>query len=464
MRKNLLRCWLMLCLLCGLLLAQYSQRSGINGLVTDSSGGIVPGAQVNATDLDRNQTLKVRTNGAGLYAFTNLTPGRYQISVEHAGFKKTVSNVVTLTAQETARIDLPLQVGTVADSVEVRTEAPLLQTEQTEIAQRVNREYIENLPLKGRTITGVAALAPNVSLIPKANTGSTFSVGGNDVIAGMDYRVGGGGHNGFYLNGVNINDGYNSGLNYSPTLDSIGEVKLNVTSFAAENGRDISSFLITSRGGTNQYHGAVFDNMQNSGLNAWNPFAKALARPTDKKPLLQRNQFGGSLGGPLVIPKVLNGKDKLFFFVSYEGKREHQGGTNNFVRVPTDAERLGDFSEWLRRFPGDPNFVLYDPYSTVVQANGNTVRTPIPNNDIRTIGRVNPNAQQMLALYPRANGYVDPTNPNSLNNFSFYQRNSPEAWRIDSRVDYRITSNDNLFVTAVFSRTFQTMSRTTGGR
>ncbi|HXK62006.1 MAG TPA: TonB-dependent receptor, partial [Acidobacteriota bacterium] len=426
--------------------AQFTQRGTITGVVTDPSGAVIPGANVTLTDLDRNQTLETVTGDEGTYTFANVTPGRYQVSVEMPGFSKSVSDQINLASQQTLRVDMALQVGEMSEIVEVRGTAPLLKSEQGSVGQVVDRAFVESLPTKGRNFTAFVALAPNISTFPRGNWGGTWAVGGHHVIGGLDYVVGGGGNNGFYMNGVNVNENWVGGLSYAPSVEAVAEVKVDVAGFSAENGRDISTLNVMTRGGTNQYHGAIFDYLQNDNLNALNSFDKAMGATSGA--FLQRNQFGANFGGPVRIPKLFDGSDRLFFFVNFEGTRENRGGENAIYRVPTDEELQGDFSHLLRRFPGDPYYVIYNPFSTVINEDGDSIREPIPNNDLRNVpGLINPFAREMLeGLFPRPSGYTNPADPDDLRNHLTFQSWANNNYRIDARVDFKITENDNLFV------------------
>jgi hypothetical protein len=442
-----------LILVTGAAFAQFTLRGSISGVVTDSSQAVVPGADVTLSDVDRNQNVTTKTNAEGYYSFTNLTSGRYQVGIEQPGFKRAVSDAVTLATQQNVRIDLSLQPGGVTETVEVRSgAAPLIQTEQSVVGQVVERDMVSVLPSLGRNFTAFAALAPSISTFPRDNNGDTWSVGGHHAIGGVNYVAGGGGDNGFYMNGVNINDNWVGGTSYEPSMEAISEVKVDVANFSAANGRDISTFTVVTRGGTNALHGSGFEYFQNSALNAWKPYDKVVMEEGQKKNVLQRSQFGGNLGGPVYLPKIFNGKDKAFFFVNYEGTRENRGGASALYRVPTEAERQGDFSELLRRFPGDPNYVLYDPWSTRIDENGNSIRTAVPNNDLRNIRRpdgssaLNQDATAMLAMFPLPNGYSNPANPADLSNYRTFAARGNDSYRLDVRGDYRFTANDSVYV------------------
>jgi Carboxypeptidase regulatory-like domain/TonB dependent receptor len=429
--------------------AQFSLRGSINGVVTDESGAVVQDADVTLTDTERNQTYKTKTNSEGLYAFANLTFGRYQVTVERPGFSKAVSGAITLASQEAQRMDIRLRAGEVTETVSVTSEASTIQHEQGLVGQVINRKFIDTLPIKGRNYTGLSVLSPNVTTFGGGNSPGTFSVGSHHVFSNVTYVVGGGGNNGYYMNGVNTNDNWVGAQSYTPSTEAVVEAKLDVANFSAENGRDISTFSISTRGGTSAFHGSVYDYFQNSSLNAVDPYDKAIGNPGEKD-WYTRNQYGGNLGGPILIPKLFNRRDKLFFFVNYEGMRQRERGNNDPVRVPTEAERGGDFSDLLRRFPGDPNFVLYNPFSTVINDDGESIRTPIPNNDLRLAARpdgsplIDPRAQELLGLYPLPN-YVSPF-PGDLANYRAFTTNGLRNYRIDTRFDYNISNKNSVYV------------------
>jgi hypothetical protein len=372
-----------------------------------------------------------------------LTLGRYEVSVEHPGFRKSISEELTLISDRTARYDFTLEVGDINQTVRVTAATPLIDVAESVVGDVVNQRLVQNLPVNGRNLLGFSSLTTNISSFPRSNTGTTWNTGANQLVSGSDTIPGGGGDTGFYMNGANINDNYMGSVAYAPSIEAVTEIKLDTANFSAEYGRDVATMSITTRGGTNQYHGSVYEFFENNALNAWNPYIKAQSAPDQKKEVLQRNQFGGNIGGPVLIPR-LHTKDKFFFFVNYEGFREHRGGVDQIFRVPTAAERQGDFSAMLRRFPGDPNFVLWNPFSTKIDQNGNSIRQPIPNNDLRTIG-INADAAHVLDLMPLPNGYQNPQNPNDLRNYRGFQAQGSHTNRVDMRADFRLTNNDNIY-------------------
>lgn len=441
------------------LAAQFTLRSTVSGMVSDATGASVPGAKVILTEVKRNQEEETTTNSAGIYRFANVPHGTYHVSVEQPGFKRALSPEFAAGTQGAFEVNLQLEIGQVSVTADVTATAPILETEQTVIGQTIERELVETLPMKGRNFTGFAALAPNISTFPRGNDSGSWSIGGHHLIGGTDYIAGGGGDNGFYMNGVNINDNWMGSVSYAPSMEAISEIKVDVANFSAANGRDISSFQVSTRGGTNSLHGTGFDYFQNSALNAWDPYTKMMISPDQKKNVLQRNQFGGNLGGPIVIPKIFDGRNKAFFFANYEQTAERRGGESATYRVPTAEERRGDFSHLLRRFPGDPNYVLYDPFSTVIDENGESSRLPLVNNTIPA-GMLNADAAAMLDMFPQPNGYSNPADPRDLRNYRTFLGRGQDNYRFDTRVDLRISNNDNVFVNFSKSRG---LDRNSGG-
>ena len=294
-----------------------------------------------------------------------------------------------------------------------------------------------------------STLAPNVSSFPRSGMANeTWAVGSYHTIGGINVQAGGGGDFGIYMNGVNINEGWVGSTQYSPGMENVTEVKVDTANFSASSGRDISTSNVITKSGTNEFHGGVFEYLQNEALNAWHPFIKSETEPGQRKDKLQRNQFGGNLGGPVRIPGVFDGRNRAFFFAGYEGfDNNASGGGGNIFRVPTTEERQGDYSGLVSRFPNDPNVLLYNPFTTRFDADGNSIRDPVVNNDLRTTGMINQDAsQQINDIFPVSSGFVNPNNPDDLRNHRVISKRTYYNWRIDTRFDYRITDNDNIYV------------------
>ena len=443
-----------LCVLSLASFAQLSQRGSIAGAVTEASGALVPNASVKLLDLQRHQTSSAVTDAGGHYEFSQLLPGTYQVSVESAGFKKSVSEPLQVSPQSAVRYDFQLQVGAVSETVQVTSAAPLLQTESADFDQRINEETIASVPMNGRNWTSLTELTPGVSTSPRVNInlGGTFEVGASYTSGGADYTAGGNSEgsrdNGYYINGVNANDNYLGGSSFQPSAEAIGEVKVGVADFSAEYGRDLTNLSATTKGGTNTFHGEVYDFFENDALNALVPINRAQGLFT--KSAFRFNMYGGGLGGPVYIPKILNLKDRAFFFVNYERNPHSLAGGNNLAIVPSDAQRGGNFGEDCTGPVNAGNFnsagvcsnpagQLYNPYT------GNA----IPLNNLVTAGLYNPataSAQTIgiVNLFPHAN--VAPTLANAGANYQFLTTQSVDPYHWDSRFDVRISSKDSVFV------------------
>jgi hypothetical protein len=436
--------------------AQFSQRGSINGLVTEASGAALPKASVTLLDLGRNQTSTASTDANGRYEFSQLLPGSYQVSVDLPGFKKSVSDTLPVSPQSEVRCDIRLQLASVSENVTVSaSSAPLLQTESADLDQNVSAEQVADVPMNGRNWTSLTELAPGISTSPRVNInlGGTFEVGASYTSGGADYTAGGNAEgsrdNGYYVNGVNANENYESGSSFQPSAEAIGEVKVGIADFSAEYGRDFTNLNATTKAGTNSFHGEVYDFVENDALNALVPFNRAQGLFT--KSAFRFNQFGGGAGGPVYIPKVLNLKDRAFFFVNYERNPHSLAGPNNLAIVPSDAERAGDFGEDCT---GPINAGAFDPTTGICsQAAGQLYNpytlTAIPFNNLVTAGLFNPatataQVNGLINLFPHAN--LTPTVDNSGSNYQYSSRQAVNPYHWDSRFDYRISSKDNVFV------------------
>lgn len=435
-------------------LAQFAQRAAVSGIVTDPSGAVVSGAKVTLKEVDRGQTTTTQTNSDGRYEFTQLTFGHYQVAVEHAGFKTITSGTLEVNSQAGVRYDVQLLLGSTSENIEVTGAQPLVETQNASVSQTISTVQVQNLPINGRNFTSLAAVLPAVSTSPRPNInpGGTYDVGATFSMGGTQYYAGGvvegSRDNGFYLNGVNINENYQGSISYQPSSEAIGEVNVGVTDFSAAVGHDITTFNVSTKAGTNSFHGELYDYIENDILDAMNPYDKGQAISeglTPVKPYLRRNQFGGNFGGPVHIPHVLNLKNRAFFFVNYEYFPERDGGGQQFALVPSDAERTGNFSELLAQ-----GVQLYNPYTTVYNPDGTYTRQPIPGNRLDLATKpgggplIDPNALNLISLWPHANSAPSAVNPN---NYVYSAQYGFNSYHFDSRYDYKLTQNNNLFVT-----------------
>ena len=439
--------------------AQFAQRGGIEGTVFDPSGAVVPGTQITLLDVAQNQSRQINADPAGHFEFNNLTAGQYQLTAALQGFESEKSEPVTVNIGAIAHYDFKLHPGAVGESVTVTAEAGGLETDKISIDTNVTTQQLEDLPLNGRNFTSIAALAPGVATYPQSNInpGGTYSVGAMFAMGGTQFTAGGAFQgsrdSGFYVNGVNINDNYESSISFEPSAEALGTGTVQVADFSATIGHDISALTMQTKGGSSKFHGEGFEFMENDDLNAFNPWANAVqiitATPSTK-PILHRNQFGGNLSGPIFIPRLMPGlKKRLFFFANYENFIEHDGNQLVTASVPSAAELTGDFSELLGTNPNP--IQLYNPFFTTYDASGNSSRPPIPNNRLDQATRLDGSplidpgsAAIQKALWPPPNV---PNTPSNEVNYVAYQTPGISNYHIDTRFDARITDKDSMFVT-----------------
>ena len=342
----------------------------ITGLVKDQAGAAVPGATITVTETRTNLQRVAVSTGDGVYTAASLAPGEYRLDLELSGFKPVRREGVRLATGEKARIDFDLAVGGVQEQVTVVGDAPIVRAETASLGTVVENEQVVQLPLNGRLFIMLAAIAPGVALPP------------NSVLP----RINGGRPrtNEYLFDGISVLQPEPGQLAYYPIIDAIQEFKIESNSPPAEFGRFNGGVVnLTTKSGTNAFHGNVFEFFRNERLNARNYFQ----RSNPVKPDYRRNQYGGMFGGPLA-------KDRTFFFVDYQGQRQSIGRTVT-SNVPTLAERSGVFRQ-----------NIYDPATTV----GNT-RQQFPNNTIPR-SAMDPVALSLLERYPL------PTNTATANNYS----------------------------------------------
>jgi len=384
----------------------------IVGTVTDPSGAPVADTQVNLTNLGTNEKRVETTNTEGFYQFVNLPPGQYSVGVQKTGFKGFLRTPITVETGTTTRIDIPLQVGEVRQTIEVTAQTPLLQPEQSSLGQVVSQRETNTLPLNGRNPLNLVALVPSV--VPQG--GSMSNPNGQNPFAWGNYQIGGGMANQsmVWLDGSPVNGSYINITALIPTQDSLQEFKVATNNLSPEYGRFAGGVVnFVTKSGTNQLHGTLWEYLRNRDLDANDFFSNAAGIP---RGAFTQNQFGFNIGGPVFIPKVYDGKHKTFFFVDYEGFRLRQGASYTET-VPTAAERTGNLSG----LAASQGVKIYDPLTTcgtepgVNCPPGVTVgaRLPFPGNVIPA-SRLNPTSQILLNLYPAPNA---PGNANGVGNW-----------------------------------------------
>lgn len=419
-------------LLCSQCRAQIATAE-LSGNVLDASGAAVPNATVTATNVETAIAHKTVSGKNGDYVLTDLPPGNYSLTVEAPGFRKLEQTGVELQVNQQARVDLPLQVGQTAETVSVTGHPPLLESESSSVGTVINQQLTNELPLNGRNFVQLATLSPGVTGVGESASGTIMSgTRPDDRRASSEIFSNGNreGDNNFLYDGVDNNERLTLSVTLRPPIDAIREFKIQTNLYSADVGRNSGAVVdVISKSGTNQLHGSLFEFLRNSDVDARTYFNAA----GTSFPSFRLNQFGGSLGGPVVIPKVYHGKDKTFFFVDYEGFRN---SVQIFERgnIPTMRMRTGDFGELL------PTTLIYDPLTTVPNPAkpGNFLRTPFPNNVIPQ-DRFDPIAYKMINAYPI------PTSTARLNNYSQARIQVQDYDQGDARVDEQITAKDSVF-------------------
>ena len=399
----------------------------IYGVAHDSSGAAIAGAKVTVVNGSTNYTRSQSTTETGDYRFVSLPLGQYTLSVEQAGFDQFVAQGIALEVDRQIRVEVTLTVGKVAEKVTVVADAPLVNTLNGESSQVIERTRVEQLPLNGRNFTQL------IQLTTGTNTGATGDSQNNLVInqfrGPTNFSANGMRtlYNNFLLDGADNNeDAWNyGGVVILPVIDAIQEFKVSTGNFSSEFGRSAGGVVnVQTRSGTNQFHGNLFEFLRNSSFDANDFFNNANGK---SKPDFRQNQFGGTIGGPIL-------HNRLFFFSDYQGTRMRR--RIPFVAsVPSLAARSGDFSG--SKFP-----VIYDPATTrpSTATASSFIRDPFPQNKIPS-NRFDPLAVHFLNVFPTPNTNSGGIALNLINDPK-WSRNSDQG---DTRIDYTLGARGNLF-------------------
>jgi carboxypeptidase family protein len=425
----------------------------ILGTVKDAAGAVVPRAKVVLTNKGTGVTQVSESGDDGRYIFTPLKIGAYQVEVEATGFKKAIRSRIELNIQVQAVVDFSLETGDINQTVEVTTEAPLLQIAESSVGQAVNGQTINNLPLKGRDWTYLARLSAGVN-IPQQGARADGQFAANGTRPAM---------NNYLIDGIDNNTSSVDFLNgtayvIKPPVDAIGEFKIQTNAFSAEFGRAGGAILnATMKSGTNQFHGTAWEFLRNDKLdaNSWGNNLRSL-----DKAKYRQNQFGGALGGPIW-------KGKTFFFGDFEGTRIRQGRLVT-ASVPTAAERASGYTNFSDLIARQNNTArgtdilgrailqgtIFDPATTRCLDSGASdpvtgmqakskgcVRDPFPGNIIPA-GRLNPNAVKIMNLYPAEN-FIQAGNYG--NNYAAVRNLTDDTNSFDARIDHHFSDTDHIF-------------------
>jgi len=454
-----------------------SNRGTIQGTVTDPQGAVIPGAEVFVRNDSTGVEVKLTTNSAGFYHALDLVPGQYTIHFKVAGFSELVVSKVTVLAGSPTTADGKMQVGTARQTVQVTATTPQIGTSSSNFTTFLGSQYINNIPLQGRDIQTLVQLMPGV-IQSAGPSGATF--GFNSAFGGFPdplHLVGSSisangsqaGANAWFLDGaLNATVGAESTV-VNPSPDAVAEFNMVDNGLAAEYGPTSGGVVnVVLKSGTNALHGDLYEYNRNSAFSATNPFAQ---RNAAGKPFLQPsvnwNDFGWTLGGPVYIPHVYNGKDRTFFFASMDISLLHERA-NHVLTVPTAAERQGNFM-------GDPRFAsvcdpangvtncLYNPFTTTgPDANGYYHRTPFTN-PIIPQSMMDPVAQFYVNSFPNPN-YVDPLQQVDgcgiyCNNYIGEVGSSMTTHNISLKMDHTISDKHRLFAAWLYNPSYYTNFR-----
>ena len=401
-----------------------SITGSITGIVTDASGAIIPGARIAVFNLGTGIRSAATVDATGNYNVPLLPRGDYRMEVSASGFKRFVREGLVLQVQQTARVDVQMAVGELAESVVVSADAARLETENATLAKVVDNRSIVNLPLNTRNVYSLVFLTPGVTGSVGNSYGEMrYSVNGARART-MDTMIDGVSAAHPTVNGFN-------GISVFPSVDAVEEFKLLSADYPAEFGRSLGSVLnVVFKSGTNHFHGTAYEFLRNSKLDANNFFDN---RRGQQLLNFKRSQFGGVLHGPVV-------KNKTFFMVSVEALRERRADST-FASVPTPAERGGDFSS--TRTTAGQAFTIFDPITTRANPAGGFIRDAFAGNRIPA-SRFDPVAVNTLKYYPQAN--ATPTGQsNNQNNFAASGSKPLDMTMSDYRVDQVISTNQRFF-------------------
>ena len=425
--SSLSRGWLVsllaVALLCGVAYGQLSTAT-VTGVVRDASGAVIPGATIVLKNLGTNIERKAISNSAGNYNFLNITPGRYTMETSATGFRTARITEFELVVNQTMTQDTTLEVGGLEQAVEVQAQAEALQSSTAELGTVIATKQVVDLPLNGRNFTALLQLTPgaapiSVSQNSGAGTFGTPTTYGADIafpaMNGQTNRS-----NFFRTDGLNNQGSFLSTYAVPPIIDTIQEFKVNSHNDQAEFGSVLGGVInVVTKSGTNEIHGSAWEYVRNDVFDARNTFQQAVT-------VFRQNQFGFTVGGPVVLPKLYNGKNKTFFYGGLQEFR-YRSPANSYFRVPTAANYAGNLSDIPTQ--------IYNPWSTRVDPNnaGQFIRDPFPGNQIPQ-NLIDQNMVKWAqATLPAAGPILNGTN-NAIDTTPFHQNVQDYTFRVDENL------------------------------
>ncbi len=417
-------------------------RASIGGTVTDATGAAVVGAKVLVTDVLKNTKTEVVTNSIGFYSVPFLLPSRYRVTAEASGFKKFVREDIVLGVNDRLGLDVKLEVGQLAESVTVTGEAAVLQTESASRGGVVEQRLVEDMPNNGRNMFQVVFAMPGVYK-PAVSQGNSFDIGSGIGNANPQINGASQGGNGRAWNTEVLIDGLadnraSKEIVTVPALETVQELQVLTTMYDAAYGHTGGGVVsIITKSGTNTFHGVLFDRITDNKWRANTWVENYLART---KTVSRLHNYGFQVNGPVAIPKLFNGKDKLFFMLSWD-KGPRDARYFQYSNVPSVAMKNGDFSG-LRAASGAP-IIVYDPLTTRPGAGGQFIRTPFTSNQIPAT-RIDPVGAKMLSYYPNPN--IAGAGPSGLERNLLNegeQKDMTAQWA--GRMDFRLNDRHSFF-------------------
>jgi len=386
----------------------------ITGIVTDSTGAVVANAKVAALNVATGRSFETASSPEGVFVLASLPTGAYEVKVESTGFKSFERKGLQLGAEQTLRLDVRLEVGAMAESVTVSGEAPPLKQEEATISDRFAGARLEELPVS-RSATNILRVVPGVVPNP---SGFSNSIADGNINGGRATT------SNFMVDGASAVNTNLTQVQFQPILEAVDEVIIQTANYGAQYGRGGAAINVTTRPGSNDFHGSLFHFFQNDKLNANAFFNNATGQA---RPVQRFNLFGGAMSGPVLLPKLYSGRNRTFFTFAYEGTRQ-KGAATQISTFPSVAMRNGDFSGLN---------TIFDPASFTPAGGGAFRATPFPDNRIPK----NRIASQSTAILPY---YPEPNLPGSINNYVFVAPLPNDHNAVNTRVDYNFTQNSRL--------------------
>ncbi len=420
----------------------------ITGTVTDPQKAPLVNVEIVARHLGTSITHRASSNETGTYLLTNLPIGSYELTAKSPGFKQTFRSGITVEVAQRFRLDLELQLGDVAERIDVVSEIPRIQTEDSSLGTVVEQKRIADLPLNGRHVFNLVKIVAGV--VPRSNSTDGFAEVNNQTFSQMRINGGPAYGNQFFLDGVSNTAAVHNEISVVPMSDAVQEFRVETNALKAEYGQTAGGVInaVTKAGG-NRVQGSLYEFLRNDSLDARNAFSTQPDPRTGRtKQVLRYNQYGGTIGGPVYIPKLYDGRNRSFFFAGWEQWLWRSTGAPQIATVAPDEQRAGDFS---RAFDARGQVIpIYDPATTAPNPAGSGfVRTLFPGNIVPR-ARFDSLSVKVLPYMPQAN--ARPTDAiTNVNNFVSLAKSTSNQTVSTTRIDHRINESSNLFFRYSFS-------------